>query len=83
VTLTEIIPANVRGTGFSLAYSLSQAIFGGFTPAICTALIHATSNKAMPGAWLAAGAVLALIATLAVVPGNRPRLRKAPLPAMR
>ncbi len=40
VTLTEIIPANVRGTGFSLAYSLSQAIFGGFTPAICTALIH-------------------------------------------
>lgn len=71
VTLTEIIPANVRGTGFSLAYSLSQAIFGGFTPAICMGLIHATDNKAMPGVWLAAGAVLALLATLAIVPGKR------------
>ncbi len=73
VTLTEVIPANVRGTGFSLAYSLSQAIFGGFTPAICMGLIHATDNKAMPGAWLAAGAVLALVATLVIVPGRPSR----------
>jgi MFS family permease len=71
VTLTEIIPANVRGTGFSLAYSLSQAVFGGFTPAICTALIHMTSNKAMPGGWLALGALFALLATLVIVRGNR------------
>jgi len=71
VTLTEIIPANVRGTGFSLAYSLSQAIFGGFTPAICTVLIHTTGNKAMPGAWLVIGALLALLATLVVVRSDR------------
>jgi MFS family permease len=71
VTLTEIIPANVRGTGFSLAYSLSQALFGGFTPAICTALIHVTANKAMPGVWLAIGAAFALIATLVIVRGDR------------
>jgi MFS family permease len=83
VTLTEIIPVNVRGTGFSLSYSLAQAIFGGFTPAICTALIHATANKAMPGAWLAAGAVLAFIATLVAVPGNRSPMRKIAVPAMR
>jgi MFS family permease len=75
VTLTEIIPPNVRGTGFSLAYSLSQAIFGGFTPAICTLLIHITGNKAVPGAWLSAGAVLALVATLAVVRGDRNNVR--------
>ncbi len=64
VTLTEIMPANVRATGFSLAYSLSQAIFGGFTPAISTWLIQVTGNKAMPGAWLAAAAVVALIGAL-------------------
>jgi MFS family permease len=71
VTLTEIIPAKVRGTGFSLAYSLSQAIFGGFTPAICTALIHVTTNKAMPGVWLSIGAVFALIATWVIVRGDK------------
>jgi MFS family permease len=71
VTLTEIIPANVRGTGFSLAYSLSQAIFGGFTPAICTALIHVTSNKAMPGVWLVIGALFALLATLVITRGDK------------
>jgi MFS family permease len=76
VTLTEIIPPNVRGTGFSLAYSLSQAIFGGFTPAICTLLIHVTGNKAVPGAWLSIGALLALVATLAVVRGDRNGVRK-------
>jgi MFS transporter, MHS family, citrate/tricarballylate:H+ symporter len=76
VTLTEIIPPNVRGTGFSLAYSLSQAIFGGFTPAICTLLIHVTGNKAVPGAWLSIGAVLALVATLAVVRGDSSGVRK-------
>lgn len=82
VTLTEIIPANVRGTGFSLAYSLAQAIFGGFTPAICTALIHTTGNKAMPGAWLAAGALLALIATLVVVRGDLQTSGSRSMPAM-
>lgn len=60
VTLTEIMPIQVRAAGFSLAYSLAQAIFGGFTPAISTWLIHETGNKAMPGAWLALSAIVAL-----------------------
>ncbi|WP_042268812.1 MFS transporter [Paraburkholderia heleia] len=77
VTLTEIIPANVRGTGFSLAYSLSQAVFGGFTPAICTMLIHMTSNKAMPGAWLVMGALFALFATLVIVRADKQPAREA------
>ena len=34
VYLTEIMPAKVRASGFSLAYSLATGIFGGFTPAI-------------------------------------------------
>ena len=67
VTLTEIMPPEVRTTGFSLAYSLATAIFGGFTPAIATWLIHATGNKAMPGVWVSFAALCGLIATLAIV----------------
>ena len=52
VFLTEIMPVEVRTSGFSLAYSLATAIFGGFTPAISTYLIHATHNPAVPGLWL-------------------------------
>ena len=33
VALTEIVPVSVRTAGFSLAYSLATALFGGFTPA--------------------------------------------------
>src|SRR2546429_2432608 len=52
VFLTEIMPINVRTSGFSLAYSLATAIFGGFTPAISTYLIHVRGNRAVPGLWL-------------------------------
>jgi len=67
VTLTEIMPPEVRTTGFSLAYSLATAIFGGFTPAIATWLIHETGNKAMPGVWVSFAALCGLVATLAIV----------------
>jgi len=60
VFVTEIMPFEVRTAGFSLAYSLSQALFGGFTPLICTWLIHATGDKAIPGAWLSVVALLAM-----------------------
>jgi hypothetical protein len=63
VHLTEIVPAAVRTAGFSLAYSLATTI-GGSTPAIVTSLIHATGNRAMPGAWLSVAAAIALVATL-------------------
>jgi MFS family permease len=62
VYLAEIMPMEVRTAGFSLAYSLANAIFGGFTPAICTFLIHRTENMAMPGVWLAFAGVCALSA---------------------
>jgi metabolite-proton symporter len=73
VCLTEIMPATVRATGFSLAYSLATAIFGGFTPAICTYLIHATGNRAVPGLWVSFAAVCGLTATLGL--GSRLRTR--------
>jgi MFS family permease len=68
VFLTEIIPEEVRASGFSLSYSLATAIFGGFTPAISTWLIHITGNHAMPGAWLSAAAAAGLTAALVARP---------------
>jgi MHS family citrate/tricarballylate:H+ symporter-like MFS transporter len=64
VTLTEIVPLHLRTTGFSVAYSLATAIFGGFTPAIATYLIYVTGNRAVPGLWLMFAAACGLLATL-------------------
>ena len=66
VALTEVVPAAVRASGFSLAYSLAAAIFGGNTPAIATWMIQQTGNKAAPGIWVAISGALGLIATLIV-----------------
>ena len=63
VHLTEIMPPSVKGSGFSMAYSLATAL-GGFTPFIATALIKATGNKAMPGVWLSVAAAIGLGAVL-------------------
>jgi MFS family permease len=64
VFLTEIMPARVRVSGFSFSYSLATGIFGGFTPAVSTWLIHETGNAAMPGAWMAFAGLMSLVATL-------------------
>ena len=64
VGLTEVMPTNVRVVGFSLAYSLATALFGGFTPAISTWLIEATHDKAAPAYWLSTAALCGLVATL-------------------
>jgi MHS family citrate/tricarballylate:H+ symporter-like MFS transporter len=64
VALTEMMPAHVRTVGFSLAYSLATAIFGGFTPVVSTWLIEATGDKAAPGYWMAAAAACGLVAAL-------------------
>ena len=66
VALTEIVPANVRTAGFSLAYSLATALLGGFTPLISTSLIELTGNKAAPAYWMAFGGACGLFATLVI-----------------
>ena len=67
--LAELMPEAVRTTGFSLAYSLATAIFGGFTPAICTQLIHSTGDRAMPGLWLSVAALLGLVVATVLATG--------------
>lgn len=73
VALTEVVPAEVRASGFSLAYSLATTL-GGSSLAISTWLIQATGNVAAPGIWLSAAAVVALVSTLALYrPGFQAR----------
>lgn len=81
VALTEIMPVEVRVVGFSLAYSLATAVFGGFTPAISTWLIELTKDRAAPGYWLAIAAICGLGATLvlfrkAAIEGRLPAARR-------
>jgi len=80
VTLTEMMPSDVRTAGFSLAYSLATALFGGFTPAVSTLLIEATGNKAAPGLWMSFAALCGLIATFALL-GKRQAAAAESLPA--
>ena len=70
VALTEIIPASVRTSGFSLAYSLATTL-GGSSLLISTWLIAHTGDKAAPGYWMSFAAICGLIATLALY--RRPR----------
>ena len=62
--LTEIMPTEVRTAGFSLAYSLATAVFGGFTPAIATWPIERTGNKVSPAIWLSVAAGVSLVGVL-------------------
>jgi MHS family citrate/tricarballylate:H+ symporter-like MFS transporter len=62
--LTEVMPVEVRVAGFSLAFSLATALFGGFTPAVSTFLIEVTGDKAAPAYWLIFAALCGFFATL-------------------
>jgi MFS family permease len=81
VYLTEIMPVDVRTSGFALAYSLATAIFGGFTPALSTYLIHISGNRAVPGLWLSFAAACGLVAALFAKPQRAALSEISPLPA--
>lgn len=81
VALTEVVPSHIRTAGFSLAYSVATALFGGFTPLVSTWLIQVTGNRAMPGVWMAVAALASLLATIAVYrpwPGQGRRVLATP-----
>jgi MHS family citrate/tricarballylate:H+ symporter-like MFS transporter len=71
VALTEVMPAQVRVVGFSLAYSLATALFGGMVPLLSTWLVKTMDNKAAPGIWLSVAAVCGLAATLILFRGRK------------
>ncbi len=65
ITLIEIMPSNVRTSGFSFAYGLGL-VLGGFTPAISTFFIHLSGNKAVPAITMTLAAGCALVSTMLV-----------------
>ena len=54
--------------------SLATALFGGFTPAIATALIAYSGDKSAPGWWMTLAAVCGLCATLVLYRRQERRL---------
>jgi hypothetical protein len=62
-----VMPVEVRTAGFSLAFALATALFGGFTPAAVTWLVKTLDNKAAPGLWMSGGAACGLIGCLIFV----------------
>ena len=61
--LAELFPTAVRVTGTSVTYSVSVTIFGGFTPAIITALAGWTGPISV-AFYLMAAACMSFIAVL-------------------
>jgi len=64
--LVEIVPAHVRTTCFSLAFSLAAALFGTATPFVATKLIALTGDKAAPSFWLMCAAASGFIAAMVI-----------------
>lgn len=58
----ELLPTNVRYSVTAVGYNISYSLFGGTAPLIATYLADITGNKSAPGLYLAAGAMIALIA---------------------
>ena len=63
-TLAESMPLRVKTVGFSLAFSLATAIFGGVTPMVSTYIIEKTGDASMPAMWLMFAATCSLLASL-------------------
>lgn len=63
-TLAESMPQRVRTVGFSLAFSLATAVFGGITPMASTFLIEYTRNASTPAFWLMFAATCSLFASI-------------------
>jgi MHS family citrate/tricarballylate:H+ symporter-like MFS transporter len=68
--LSELVPAQVRATSFSLAFSLAAALFGTATPLVSTSLINLTGDKASPGFWLMFAGLCGIVSTLVLYRGS-------------
>lgn len=71
--LSENLPKNIRGTGFSTIYAFSVAIFGGTCQLVITWLIHVTGNPLAPTYYLMTALFVGQIAFL-LFPESAPAL---------
>lgn len=62
--LPALFPTRVRGTGVSIGYNVSHAIFGGTAPLLATFLVDRTGSAFAPAFYLVAVALVALVPVL-------------------
>jgi MHS family proline/betaine transporter-like MFS transporter len=63
-TLPALFPTEIRAGALSVAFNLGVSLFGGTTPLIAQALVHATGNLLVPGFYLAAAGLVGAVAVL-------------------
>jgi MHS family proline/betaine transporter-like MFS transporter len=63
--LSAIFPTRVRYSGFAFSFNTANALIGGTAPFVATLLIHITHHNLSPAWYLAAAAVVAMVAMLA------------------
>jgi MHS family proline/betaine transporter-like MFS transporter len=64
--LGEMFPAEIRGVGMSLSYTLGVIVFGGFAQLLLEWLIERTGNAAVPGYYLAFTAAVTFAGLLVI-----------------
>ncbi len=64
VAMSELFPANVRVSGFSVPYQLASAVFAGTAMMAATWLIDKTGNVMMVPIYMCATMVITLLATI-------------------
>ncbi|MFI8595595.1 MFS transporter [Microbacterium sp. NPDC078428] len=62
----ELFPTEVRNTAVGLGYNVSNAIFGGTTPFVLTALVAATGSQMVPAYYLIAACIVTLIVVIGI-----------------
>ncbi|MCH4247861.1 MFS transporter [Acinetobacter populi] len=63
--LSELYPTAFRSSGIALSYNIAVTIFGGFSPAIATALISITGDNRAISYYIMFAAFISIIALLA------------------
>jgi MHS family citrate/tricarballylate:H+ symporter-like MFS transporter len=73
--LSEVLPREIRGRGFSIIYSTAITIFGGSTQSMLYFLIHTTKDPMMP-AWYLTGFTALGVAGVLLIAETAPARRK-------
>jgi MHS family proline/betaine transporter-like MFS transporter len=71
----EMFPERDRLSGYSVAFNIGVGVFGGLTPMIATSIIAATGAPAAPAFYMAAAALVAVLALAFTPDRSRDRLR--------
>jgi MFS transporter, MHS family, proline/betaine transporter len=62
--MAELFPTNIRYGGMAIAYNISVAAFGGFTPWFSQSLIQWTGNQFAPAFYIMGAALITLLVVL-------------------